>query len=118
MRKAPNLRIDTFRQPDPNTGVTYRDNNGCFFIPCRGVVLMVIASDGLGWDHVSVSLKHRTPTWDEMEYVRGLFFREDETVMQLHVPRADHVNVHKFCLHLWRPNDGREIPRPDAILVG
>src|SRR5580765_4301097 len=118
MRHVPNLRLDPFRQPNPGDGRVYRDNNGWFLIPYRGVTLKVIASDGEGWDHVSVSLKHRTPTWDELEFIRALFFRDDETVMQLHVPREDHVNVHPFCLHLWRPNDGREIPRPRALLVG
>ena len=33
------------------------------------VLLAVIASDGDGWDHVSVSHRARCPKWDEMEYV-------------------------------------------------
>lgn len=118
MRAAPNLRLDDYRQPNPGDGIVYRDNNGWFLIPFRGMTLKVIASDGLGWDHVSVSLKHRIPNYEEMEFVRRLFFRDDETVMQLSVPTKDHVNCHPNCLHWWRPNDGREIPRPDAILVG
>lgn len=81
--------------------------------------LYVIASSGEGWDHVSVSLPGRTPTWLEMEHVKRLFFREDETAMQLHVPPADHVNRHEHCLHLWRPNgQGVEIPRPPVWMVG
>lgn len=79
--------------------------------------LKVIASSGEGWDHVSVSLPHRCPTWDEMEHVKRLFFRDDETAMQLHVPPTDHINVHPFCLHLWRPQ-GVEIPRPPGWMVG
>jgi hypothetical protein len=80
--------------------------------------LLVVASTGEGWDHVSVSLEDRCPTWEEMEFIKKLFFRDDETAMQLHVPETDHVNVHPNCLHLWRPNDGREIPRPPSIMVG
>jgi len=117
MRHVPNLRLEAYRQPNPGTGIVYRDNEGVFLIGYHGVVLTVISSDQGGWDHVSVSLKHRTPTWAEMEYVRGLFFRDDETVMQLSVPRDETINVHPNCLHLWRPNDGREIPRPPAIFV-
>jgi len=82
------------------------DVNGIYKVPSKTFsndTLMVIASDGLDWDHVSVSLKHRCPTYDEMEQIRDLFFRDDETVMQLSVPRSDHRNVHRFCLHLWRP---------------
>lgn len=100
-------------------GVEGGATEGCFWIPDPrgGPALAVIASSGAGWDHVSVSLPHRCPTWAEMERVKRLFFREGETAMQLHVPATDHVNHHPYCLHLWRPLD-REIPRPPAIFVG
>jgi hypothetical protein len=49
--------------------------------------------------------------------MKRLFFREDETAMQLHVPATDHINCHPHCLHLWRPTEV-EIPRPPAIMVG
>lgn len=71
--------------------------------------LRVFASDGMGWDHVSVSLRTRCPTWDEMEMVKRLFFKPDETAMQLHVPESDHINDFEFCLHLWRPQTSDEI---------
>lgn len=117
MRNCPNLRTQPYRQADPSTGIVYsQDIDGWYLVPFDGSTLKVIASDGEGWDHVSVSLATRCPTWDEMEYVRSLFFRDDETVMQLSVPRADHLNFHKFCLHLWRPQHA-EIPRPPGILV-
>ena len=80
-------------------------------------LLTVIASTGLDWDHVSVSQTNRCPNWPEMDYIKYMFFKDDETVMQLSVPRADHVNCHPFCLHLWRPLEA-EIPRPPAIFVG
>ncbi len=62
--------------------------------------LKIIASCGGGWEHVSVSRKNRCPNWPEMSFVKGLFFKEDETVMQLHVPSSEHVNDHPNCLHL------------------
>lgn len=92
--------------------------SGAFVIPHRGARLRCLATTGFGWDHVSVSLERRCPTWDEMEFVKRRFFRDDETAMQLHVPPEDHISYHPHCLHLWRPNDGREIPRPPSILVG
>jgi hypothetical protein len=52
-----------------------------------------------------------------MDHVKRLFFRDEETAMQLHVPPADHVNNHPHCLHLWRPQD-IEIPRPHVEFVG
>ena len=103
--------------PDPNTGIIYSEGyDGWYQVPFAGTKLRVIASDGLGWDHVSVSLSHRCPTWEEMAFVKSLFFKDDEAAMELHVPVADHKNVHRFCLHLWRPQEC-EIPRPPSIMV-
>lgn len=95
------------------------DRNGQFVIPyaTTGVNLCAIASDGCGWEHVSVSTRKRTPNWREMEYVCRLFWHDDEAVMQLHPPRSRWVNNHPHCLHLWRPVDVA-IPLPPSILVG
>jgi hypothetical protein len=45
-------------------------NHGAFTIPFESFILHVIASDGQGWEHVSVSLSHRTPNWREMCFVK------------------------------------------------
>lgn len=79
--------------------------------------LRVIATATDGWDHVSVSTMSRCPTWNEMELVKRCFFYPTETAMQLHVPEAEHINFHSYCLHLWRPQHGT-IPRPPNHLVG
>lgn len=86
--------------------------------PTDGRDLKIIASSGEGWDHVSVSRPSRCPNWPEMEHIKRLFFREDEAAMQLHVPPSQHISFHPYCLHIWRPNDGREIPLPPADMVG
>jgi hypothetical protein len=95
-------------------------DGGAFYVKSptgkRGDLLQVIATDGLGWDHVSVSMEQRLPTWPELEHVKRIFFAEDEVAMQLHVPAADHINVHPNCLHLWRPQ-AVPIPLPDKIMV-
>ena len=117
-------QLDAYRQRDRRVLEMYGSfgdgGNGVFSLPCpkTGAFLQIVASNGHGWDHVSVSLPNRCPNWPEMEHVKRAFFADDETAMQLHVPPSDHVNHHPFCLHLWRPNDGREIPRPPAIFVG
>lgn len=87
--------------------------NGAFLIGD----LRIICSDGLGWEHVSVSLADRTPTWEEMCYVKDLFWDEHEWVVQYHPPKSLYVNNHPFCLHLWRPTTCI-IPAPLTILVG
>src|SRR5262245_4071443 len=79
--------------------------------------MLVVVSNGLGWDHVSASLKDRCPTWEEMSLIRDICFEPDECVMQLHVPVTEHINHHPYCLHLWRPQKA-EIPRPPGWMVG
>jgi hypothetical protein len=110
---------------DGRVNLIQRGEDGAtfFFRPGgRGTITLgVVVSDGEGWDHASVTVDprfgNRCPTWDEMDLVRDLVWRADECVMQLHVPRADHINCHPYCLHLWKPQDG-EIPRPPGWMVG
>ena len=115
--------LDAYRQRTPRVLAAYGSygdgGNGVFSLPSPrgGGALLCVASNGDGWDHVSVSLPNRCPNWHEMEHVKRTFFADDETAMQLHVPPTDHVNIHPNCLHLWRPNDGRDIPRPPAEFV-
>lgn len=93
------------------------DTNGVFAIPTGSENLIVIASDGMGWEHVSVSLRDRTPTWDEMCYVKLLFWGDEDCVIQYHPPKSEYINNHPYCLHLWRPV-GLSFPAPPTILVG
>lgn len=96
------------------------DDGGAYILPSPidGADLRVVASWGAGWDHVSVSRQRRIPNWTEMQFIYANFFNDDELVVQYHVPQSQHVNFHPFCLHLWRPNDGRAIPQPPTHLVG
>lgn len=77
----------------------------------------MIGSDGLGWEHVSVSLKKNMPAWEEMCFVKDLFWDPEDCVVQFHPPKSNYVNNVKNCLHLWR-QIGKEFPMPDPILVG
>lgn len=119
-----NLRLlDVYRMRGPEIielwGWSGDDTFGAFLLrsPIDGGTLKVVASSDQGWDHVSVSRQNRCPNWPEMEYVRQLFFKDDETCMQLHVPKSEHVNTHPYCLHMWRPLDC-EIPKPPSLMVG
>lgn len=86
-----------------------------------GVSVIAIFSVGGGWDHVSARavagrMQTRIMTWDELEELKRMLFKDDETAMQLHVPPSEHVNREVDVLHLWRPQ-GVEIPRPPAEFV-
>lgn len=126
MRTNPK-RIEQYRirtgdyASDESFGMT-----GAFQIPYQQVRLRVLSSDGRDWDqcglappaweHVSVSLGARCPTREEMDFVKRLFWRDDETVIQMHVPRESHINAHPYCLHLWKPI-GVELPLPPLTTV-
>lgn len=98
-------------------------NNGAFLVPVKVKVgskefppyfLRVMCSDGQGWEHVSVSLEDRCPTWEEMCLVKGLFW---DCVVQFHPPKSQYVNCHPYCLHMWR-KVGSEFETPPTFLVG
>lgn len=97
-------------------------NNGAFQIPLeKGIIANVIASDGAGWEHVSVHIldhgQEETPTWDEMCIIKDYFWDLEDCVIQYHPPRTHYINQHQHVLHLWRPIV-YSIPIPDPILVG
>jgi hypothetical protein len=100
-------------------GVNGNEGNGVFRLLSMedNKTLAIIVSDGGGWDHVSVSRGDRTPNYTEMEQVASLFFKEDETAVQYHVPKGEHVNIHPYCLHWWRPTE-ETLPKPPSSMVG
>lgn len=81
-----------------------------------GAKACVVISNGGGWEHVSVSIKGRCPRWQEMCYIKDLFFEDEEEVVQFHPKKSEYVNVHNTCLHLWRPTTG-DILTPPQIFV-
>jgi len=133
MRNLCEAAIAKFRDHQADRIYQTADNEramgGAFLVPykrdgkLKTEMLRVIASSGAdqpkpyGFDHVSVSLSDRTPTWEEMDYVKRLFFRPDEVCYQLHMPPADNISFHPYCLHIWRPC-GAEIPLPPPDTVG
>lgn len=90
--------------------------NGMFIIPYKKKELRVVSSDEMGWDHVSVSIKNQIPSWNIMSYVKNLFFKKDEIAFQLHPAEKDHINVHPYCLHLWRCQY-QELELPPKFMV-
>ena len=113
--------LDRYRQQKheiAHAGVPGNSGNGIFAI--RSIIdrkiLYVIASNGGGWEHVSVSRDKRCPNWPEMDQIKQLFWCDDEVVVQFHVPPSEHVNFHPYCLHLWMP--AMDLPRPPTWMVG
>ena len=93
-------------------------DGGCgeIYFPGQREPMVVVWSFGGGWEHVSVSYRRRTPTWDEMCKVKDMFWHDDETVVQYHPKKSDYVNIHPNCLHLWR-KCGEDFEQPPKIYV-
>lgn len=94
------------------------DDGGCgeLYFPAQREPLYVIWSFGEGWEHVSVNYKKRMPTWEEMCKVKEMFWNDDETVVQFHPKKSEYVNVHPYCLHLWRKKN-TDFELPPRLLV-
>ncbi len=108
------------------------ERNGIFRIPYKNKMLITAISDGIEedgsiitpWEHVSVDARYRKknkvvhtmPTWEEMCYIKDLFWDKDEVVIQYHPAESDYVNLKKNCLHLWRYTGGA-FPVPPKICV-
>jgi len=109
------------------------DLYGRFIIPKRigaqVIKLLCMASDGDGsseapWEHVSISCKsyamnelNRCPTWEEMCFIKDLFWDKEDTVVQFHPPESEYVSHHHYVLHLWRKKN-ENYETPPSILVG
>lgn len=128
MRQAPWIKAEPYRVQIPLMESAWGDSFGLFVarFEAFGATLRIMVSDGrnsllehgpkYAWDHASVSCADRTPTWAEMCFVKELFWEDHETVIQFHVPAAEHINCHPFTLHLWAPLL-LPIPRPPARMV-
>lgn len=57
--------------------------------------------DGQIWWHVSVSHRHRVPTYNELAEVKRRFIGPDRKAVMVFAEEKNHVNIHLNCLHLW-----------------
>lgn len=109
IKKTPNLIIEAEAKNDGMGGRYYDKINNKW--------LNFIFSYQMGWEHLSVSMPSKTPTWDQMCMMKDIFWNKDEACVQYHPKEEDYVNMHPHCLHIWRPTE-QELPTPPHILVG
>lgn len=103
---------EKYRMPGDGMGYGVSGNNGVF----EYKRLRIIASDGYGWEHCSISLSDRTPRWNEMCQIKDLFWDKEDCVIQYHPPETVYIRTHPHVLHLWRPI-GVVLPVPPIVLV-
>jgi hypothetical protein len=114
--------LDKYRLKTSDWGTSEGSRYGFFFIPYKMQkpplkVMSAPFGDDQEWEHVSVSLPNRCPSWEEMSFIKQLFWCKEDTVIQFHPPESEYVNNHPFCLHLWR-NTKNETKCPPSILTG
>lgn len=121
MRNLTELENYRVRDMERKLGVNGDSGNGYFKVYINGRSFFVVASNGGRWEHISVSLcnqkRKACPTWEEMCEIKDMFFEAEERVVQYHPPKSEYVNMHPYCLHLWRPIDS-DLPFPPSIFVG
>jgi hypothetical protein len=117
------LQVNRIRTGQMGSDETY-GLAGAFRLIAPGGTLLVAVSSGpaseandTGWDHVSVSAENRCPTWDEMNWVKDLFWDKHELAVQYHPPESQYVRCHPYCLHIWACTT-MPIPMPPMLLVG
>lgn len=91
-------------------------DGGFYTIKLCGQSLNIVASNGFGWEHVSVTHKKRCPFWHEMHRIKNIFWDDEDTVIQYHPPKSVYINCHPHCLHMWRKIN-TTIDTPPWILV-
>ena len=109
IKKTPNLFIEAETKNDGMGGKYYDKYTGKW--------LNFIFSYQMGWEHLSVSMPSRTPTWEQMCIMKDIFWNKNEACVEYHPREEDYVNNHKHCLHIWRPTN-EPLPTPPSILVG
>jgi len=118
MRAIPLTDLEKYRASHPRLPSSqFGDDYGYFEVPRETGLLRVISSgNGEPWEHVSISLEDRTPTWEEMCFVKDLFWGPEETVIQFHPKESKYVNNMPHCLHLWKKR-GVDYELPPQSLI-
>lgn len=120
LSKIFNPKVERYRKSFGAFQSKEGDNYGLFYVPIlthKAPLKVLCAPMDSKWQHVSVSLPNRCPTWSEMCLIKDLFWSPDEVVYQIHPRKSDYVNNHPYCLHLWR-NTQEQPELPDSLLVG
>lgn len=81
-----------------------------FEVKAMGNEFNVVASIEPNQEHISITLRHkkRIPTWEEMKAIKDIFFDAEEECYQVFPKKSEYVNLHPYCMHIWRDRDEEE----------
>lgn len=63
-------------------------------------ILLAAPHGDFGW-HLSISHRHRYPTWDEIAKARYSLIPDDVTMIMVLPPEGEYVSISQNCFHLW-----------------
>lgn len=78
-----------------------------YIVKLKQADFRVMAGVDGDYEHVSVTVKgkKRIPTWYELCTIKDIFFYEDEECIQYFPKKAEYINVHEYCMHIWRERE-------------
>lgn len=102
------LREEYWQGPDGTRreGTVGRHPNGLLALISAGR-----EADGNDWLHVSISRPDVMPGYADLVLAKEGLIGAHREAYQVFARREKHVNIHRFCLHLWSPI--RHCPLPD-----
>ncbi len=69
------------------------------------IVTAAMQDDGHEWIHASIAADGWMPDYSDLQLLHRAAFG-DGWAHLVFAPRADHVNIHEYALHLWGRSDG------------
>jgi len=86
--------------------------DGYAFRSANGIQVIISGSQegGKAWLHVSLSRKHKMPSYDDIALVKKVFIGDDKKAIMVLPERKYHVNIHNYCLHLWHCMEDDGLP--------
>jgi hypothetical protein len=71
------------------------------------IIISCAPHDGDEWVHASIA-RERMPDYADLKMLHAAVFG-DGWAYQIFAPPSDHVNIHRFALHLWGRLDGKPV---------
>lgn len=65
------------------------------------IVSVAVEQDGQTWVHASIAHPSRMPTYDDLAYLKRHWLGEDRKAIMVLPPESEHINIHKYALHLF-----------------
>jgi hypothetical protein len=87
------------------------NGHGFFYLRLNGQQQILVSEapfDGVDYLHASIAGKDQMPSYHDLTMLHKAVFG-GRYAYQVFAPKAHHVNIHPFALHLWGRSDGKNV---------